>query len=237
MFQESKGTISYVETLNRAKARIALAGGYSERAEALHRAEVEQGNTRALQAAQQEAIYLEQQRQQRRAAAEAEYQARRLAEEQRIQARRAADEASYQARRAEREASYASRSYGTASASNYETAPYRHAVPEAPEPRQFRDYQGNSYTQPSGSNFATETRTGQQCFVNGDFVHCNEFQRAWNDPTSKSLEVQEAISADRLIDQVEVAYASGGAGLSPNSSISSCRARCVTWLFANTSRS
>lgn len=39
-------------------------------------------------------------------------------------------------------------------------------------PRRFQDQNGNWYEQPSGSGFARDERTGQQCFVNGAFVHC-----------------------------------------------------------------
>lgn len=39
-------------------------------------------------------------------------------------------------------------------------------------PRRFQDQSGNWYEQPPGSGFARDERTGQQCFVNGAFVHC-----------------------------------------------------------------
>lgn len=39
-------------------------------------------------------------------------------------------------------------------------------------PRQLRDQRGNTYTQPNGSAFARDSKTGKQCFVNGAFVHC-----------------------------------------------------------------
>lgn len=41
-----------------------------------------------------------------------------------------------------------------------------------PQDQTLRDYQGNTYTQPAGSAFATDSKSGEQCFVNGGFVHC-----------------------------------------------------------------
>lgn len=41
------------------------------------------------------------------------------------------------------------------------------------EPKRIQDQYGNWYNQPPGSSFATDERTGKQCFVNGDFVHCD----------------------------------------------------------------
>lgn len=40
-------------------------------------------------------------------------------------------------------------------------------------PRRFQDQNGNWYEQQPGSGFARNERTGQQCFMNGSFVHCN----------------------------------------------------------------
>lgn len=40
------------------------------------------------------------------------------------------------------------------------------------EPATRTDQNGRTYSQPPGSTFATDTQTGQQCFVNGAFIHC-----------------------------------------------------------------
>ena len=44
--------------------------------------------------------------------------------------------------------------------------------PPNPQPSTITDQNGRTYTQPPGSAFATDNKTGQQCFVNGSFVHC-----------------------------------------------------------------
>jgi hypothetical protein len=41
------------------------------------------------------------------------------------------------------------------------------------EPRIIRDQHGNQYSQPPGSSFATEMKTGKQCYVFGDMVRCD----------------------------------------------------------------
>jgi len=40
------------------------------------------------------------------------------------------------------------------------------------QPIHVRDQYGNGYTQPPGSAFATDDKTGKQCFVYGAFVDC-----------------------------------------------------------------
>jgi hypothetical protein len=45
--------------------------------------------------------------------------------------------------------------------------------PGITEPRRIQDQTGNWYTQPPGSSFARDERTGRQCFVFGDFVRCD----------------------------------------------------------------
>ena len=39
--------------------------------------------------------------------------------------------------------------------------------------RRLRDDQGNTYTLPPGSSYATDDRTGKQCFVFGAFIKCD----------------------------------------------------------------
>ena len=46
------------------------------------------------------------------------------------------------------------------------------AMREARTPKQVQDQHGNTYTQPPGSVFAQDNKTGKQCFVNGAFIHC-----------------------------------------------------------------
>ena len=41
------------------------------------------------------------------------------------------------------------------------------------EPKRIQDQYGNWYNQPPGSSFATDERTGKQCFVYGNFVRCD----------------------------------------------------------------
>jgi hypothetical protein len=41
------------------------------------------------------------------------------------------------------------------------------------EPKRIQDQYGNGYIQPPGSTFATDEKTGKQCFVNGAFIDCN----------------------------------------------------------------
>lgn len=177
VFQEAKGQISYVETLNRAKARVAPSGGYVDRAEALHRAEMGVNTARAAYAAQTEASHREQVFQQEQRGAEANLRVRRQAQEAAYQAERRATEAESRARtQALIEETYArppapADYYGSRRERDSER---RHRVdPPNTAPRQFQDYNGNTYTQPHGSTFATDNRTGKQCFVNGDFVHCD----------------------------------------------------------------
>lgn len=45
--------------------------------------------------------------------------------------------------------------------------------PGISEPRRIQDQYGNWYTQQPGSSFATDEKTGKQCFVYGDFVRCD----------------------------------------------------------------
>ena len=45
--------------------------------------------------------------------------------------------------------------------------------PGITEPRRIQDQYGNWYTQPPGSSFATDEKTGKQCFVYGNFVECD----------------------------------------------------------------
>lgn len=45
--------------------------------------------------------------------------------------------------------------------------------PGITEPRRIQDQNGNWYNQPPGSSFATDEKTGKQCFVYGNFVKCN----------------------------------------------------------------
>lgn len=45
--------------------------------------------------------------------------------------------------------------------------------PGITEPRRIQDQYGNWYVQPPGSSFARDERTGQQCFVYGNFVRCD----------------------------------------------------------------
>jgi hypothetical protein len=53
-------------------------------------------------------------------------------------------------------------------------APSVRVGPGYTEPRRFQDQHGHWYSQPPGSNFATEERTGRQCIVNGAIiVRCN----------------------------------------------------------------
>lgn len=50
------------------------------------------------------------------------------------------------------------------------------AAPMGPgytEPKRIQDQHGNWYNQPPGSSFATDERTGKQCFVYGNFVRCD----------------------------------------------------------------
>ncbi|MFA5899716.1 MAG: DUF4124 domain-containing protein [Hyphomicrobium sp.] len=42
----------------------------------------------------------------------------------------------------------------------------------APQSTTLRDQHLNKYTQPPSSTFATDNKTGKQCFVNGGFIHC-----------------------------------------------------------------
>lgn len=44
--------------------------------------------------------------------------------------------------------------------------------PGITEPKRIQDQHGNFYNQPPGSAFATDERTGKQCFVYGNFVDC-----------------------------------------------------------------
>ena len=45
--------------------------------------------------------------------------------------------------------------------------------PGITEPRRIQDQHGNWYNQPPGSAFATDEKTGKQCFVYGNFVRCD----------------------------------------------------------------
>lgn len=40
------------------------------------------------------------------------------------------------------------------------------------EPKRIQDQYGNFYSQPPGSGFARDEKTGKQCFVNGSFIQC-----------------------------------------------------------------
>jgi hypothetical protein len=62
-----------------------------------------------------------------------------------------------------------SRSAGT---STYEEAPAP-PIHRVEETRTIRDQYGNQYTQPPGSAFVTDQKTGKQCFKYGDFVKCD----------------------------------------------------------------
>lgn len=44
--------------------------------------------------------------------------------------------------------------------------------PGITEPKRIQDQHGNFYNQPPGSAFATDEKTGKQCFVYGNFVDC-----------------------------------------------------------------
>lgn len=61
-----------------------------------------------------------------------------------------------------------------------DSQPSRHAAPEVvtrtgpgyTEPKRIQDQYGNGYSQPPGSTFATDEKTGKMCFVNGAFIEC-----------------------------------------------------------------
>lgn len=46
-------------------------------------------------------------------------------------------------------------------------------IRESSEPTTVRDQYGNQYTQPPGSAFVTDQKTGKQCFKYGDFLKCD----------------------------------------------------------------
>jgi len=70
---------------------------------------------------------------------------------------------------------------GFSSSRGYEPLRYRSSTttttaprtgPGYTEPKRIRDQYGNFYSQPPGSSFARDEKTGKQCFVNGAFIQC-----------------------------------------------------------------
>lgn len=143
-----------------------------DRTEALHLAEL----SRASLERRNEAI------RQRHLTEEALFQARRQAEEVQFQAHRRSEEYRYSASVEQAGAAYQnSRADGYNSSGNGYNARSSHGDGGSVEPHrsinsgpaQLRDYNGNTYSQPEGSSFVTDNRTGKQCFKYGDFVRCD----------------------------------------------------------------